>query len=60
MNVIKVQFLAFDGSVFSVMTLTYALTATWRENTTVIMSFYVTTFHNIEGNTWSCTSTNPH
>ena len=50
MNVIKTQFLAFGGSVLSVMTLTYALAAIWRENTIVITSFYVTPFHNIEGN----------
>ena len=52
MNVIKTQFLAFGGSVLSVMTLTYALTVIWRENTTVITHFYVTPFHNIEGNAW--------
>jgi hypothetical protein len=40
MSVLRGQCLAFDGSVFSVMTTTFALAAIWKENTTVIMPFY--------------------
>ena len=48
-SAIKIQYLVFDGSVPSVMTLTFAPAATWRENTTVSTSLYEVPSLNSEG-----------
>ena len=49
MGVVGEQCLAFGGNVLSVMTTTFALGATWKENTTVITPFYVMSLCSREG-----------
>ena len=49
MSVTREQYLAFGGSVLSVMTLTFALAATWKGNTTVITSSCVMLLYSREG-----------
>ena len=51
MFVTRDQCLALDGNVFSVMTTTFVLAATWKENMTVITPFYDMLICSRKGNT---------
>ena len=54
MSVTREQYLEFGGNVLSVTTLTFALAATWKGNTTVITSSCVLLLYSREGTCILC------